>query len=130
MECLLRLRWGRILAATEERYDVESMNIVRLLLIYGKLTVGDIINLMGANGQGGQTAAILNRMTALVRENFLQPTHPELQIAFSDQVARKFAVRSSYSLGLNKNADYSFHHSISKNTRRNIKTTTCLRRTN
>ncbi|GHJ85795.1 hypothetical protein NliqN6_2197 [Naganishia liquefaciens] len=46
-ECLLRLRWGRILALTEDEYGSDAMQIVRLILNRGKMRLPEIISAMG-----------------------------------------------------------------------------------
>lgn len=66
-ECLLRLRWGKMLAITHERVDFlvseimldlmqkvatnkpQSMQVVKQLMIFGKLRVPDIISALGGD---------------------------------------------------------------------------------
>lgn len=88
----MRLRWGRILAVTAERFDEETMAIVRNLLVYGKLRIGEIVDLFGAQADAARAAAIVERVVSLVRDHFLLPTHPELQIVFADLVAKRLLV--------------------------------------
>lgn len=123
-ECLLRLRWGKMLAITHERVDFlvseivldliqkvatntpQSMQVVKQLMIFGKLRVPDIISTLGgdtdairasiplkgkcANRYSG-AEAITGSVIALLQNHFLQTTAPELQILESDQIARRFA---------------------------------------
>lgn len=49
-ECLLRLRWGRILAFTERKMGQKAMELVRVFMVYGRLKVGDMNRVMGVEG--------------------------------------------------------------------------------
>lgn len=46
-ECLLRMRWGRILAFTEQKMGKKAMELVRVFMVYGRLRVGDMNRVMG-----------------------------------------------------------------------------------
>jgi len=41
-ECLLRLRWGRILALTEARVGVEAAEVIRAMMVHGRMTGGQV----------------------------------------------------------------------------------------
>lgn len=51
-DCLHRLRWGRMLAMTQERLGGVAMEVVRMVMVYGKLTPGDVMRVMSAEGDG------------------------------------------------------------------------------
>jgi DNA-directed RNA polymerase III subunit RPC3 len=51
-ECLHRLRWGRILAITEARLGKVAMEVVRMVMVYGRLKAGEVISVMGGEGDG------------------------------------------------------------------------------
>ncbi|KAK4684578.1 DNA-directed RNA polymerase III subunit RPC3, partial [Tremellales sp. Uapishka_1] len=90
-ECLLRMRWGRILAVTREEFDSDAEEVVQQLMVYGKLALPEIIDACGGTGDGQRAQIITAAIIALVRGNFLQPTDPELHILRVDQIARRFA---------------------------------------
>ncbi|WVO22875.1 uncharacterized protein IAS62_004218 [Cryptococcus decagattii] len=90
-ECLLRLRWGKMLAITHERVDFLSMQVVKQLMIFGKLRVPDIISALGGDTDAIRAEAITGSVIALLQNHFLQTTASELQILESDQIARRFA---------------------------------------
>ncbi|KAJ9108840.1 hypothetical protein QFC21_000160 [Naganishia friedmannii] len=46
-ECLMRLRWGRILALTADEFGDDAMRIITLILSRGKMRLPDIISAMG-----------------------------------------------------------------------------------
>ncbi|KAK8854944.1 hypothetical protein IAR55_003683 [Kwoniella newhampshirensis] len=91
MECMMRLRWGRILAITHEKLDDVALEVVRQLMIYGKLKVPEIIASCGGGHNALRAVAVNDAIITLLRGHFLQPTHPELAILESDQVARRYA---------------------------------------
>ncbi|WVR07357.1 hypothetical protein IAU60_004398 [Kwoniella sp. DSM 27419] len=90
--CLMRLRWGRILAITHQKLDQVALEIVRTLMIYGKLNVPNIVAACGGEYDAIRAAAINDALIALVRAQFLRPTGPEMHILESDQIARRFAL--------------------------------------
>ena len=51
-ECLYRLRWGRILAMTRQRFGEVVGEVVRMLLVYGRLKAGEVVSVMEADGDG------------------------------------------------------------------------------
>ncbi|WVQ99827.1 hypothetical protein IAU59_006970 [Kwoniella sp. CBS 9459] len=91
MGCLLRLRWGRILALTHQRMDEVALQVVRTIMIYGKIRVPDIIAACGGEHDARRAVVINDTLIALVRAQFIRPTGPEMHILESDQVARRFA---------------------------------------
>ncbi|OCF57449.1 DNA-directed RNA polymerase III subunit RPC3 [Kwoniella mangroviensis CBS 10435] len=90
LACLLRLRWGRILAITHQSHDEVALEVVRTLMIYGKLKVPDIINTCGGSNDAMRADIVNNTIIALVRAQFIRPTSPELHILESDQVLRRY----------------------------------------
>ncbi|WVQ68259.1 uncharacterized protein L199_006466 [Kwoniella botswanensis] len=90
LACLLRLRWGKILAITHQSYDEVALEVVRTLMIYGKLKVPDIINSCGGSNDAMRADIVNNTIIALVRAQFIRPTSPELHILESDQVLRRY----------------------------------------
>ncbi|WVW85834.1 hypothetical protein I302_107872 [Kwoniella bestiolae CBS 10118] len=90
MTCLLRLRWGKILAITHQNYDDIALEVVRTLMVYGKLNVPDIINACGGLSDAMRADIVNNAIIALVRAQFIRPTSPELHILESDQILRRY----------------------------------------
>ncbi|WWD02387.1 hypothetical protein V865_000426 [Kwoniella europaea PYCC6329] len=90
LACLLRLRWGKILAITHQSYDEVALEVVRTLMIYGKLKIPDIINSCGGSNDAMRAEVVNNTIIALVRAQFIRPTSPELHILESDQVLRRY----------------------------------------
>ncbi|WVQ74734.1 hypothetical protein IAR50_004338 [Cryptococcus sp. DSM 104548] len=90
-ECLLRLRWGRILAITHEKLDLVAVQVVKQLMIYGKLRVPDIVSACGGESDAIRAEAVTNTIITLLLNRFLECTAPELQILESDQIERRFA---------------------------------------
>ncbi|ODN79044.1 hypothetical protein L202_04548 [Cryptococcus amylolentus CBS 6039] len=90
-ECLLRLRWGRILAITHEKLDLVAVQVVKQLMIYGKLRVPDIVSACGGDSDAIRAEAVTNTIISLLLNRFLECTAPELQILESDQIDRRFA---------------------------------------
>ncbi|WWC63066.1 uncharacterized protein I303_105665 [Kwoniella dejecticola CBS 10117] len=88
--CLLRLRWGRILAITHQTYDEVALEVVRTIMVYGKMKVPDIINVCGGSSDAMRADTVNNAIIALVRAQFIRPTSSEMHILDSDQVQRRF----------------------------------------
>ncbi|WWC71761.1 uncharacterized protein I206_105720 [Kwoniella pini CBS 10737] len=88
--CLLRLRWGRILAITLQTYDEVALEVVRTIMIYGKMKVPDIIDACGGTNDAIRAEVVNNAIIALIRAQFIRPTSPEMHILDSDQIQRRF----------------------------------------
>ncbi|RSH81385.1 RNA polymerase III subunit C82 [Saitozyma podzolica] len=93
LDCLHRLRWGRMLAMTQERLGSVAMEVVRMVMVYGKLTPGDVMRVTSAEGDGQRMAAVQEATVELVRNGLLQPTCPELHVIESDLIQRRFAAK-------------------------------------
>lgn len=116
VECLLRLRWGRILALTEQNFgedvsavglsaaDIQALLIVRQLLMYGKLSMPEIAKTCGAGDDRQRECvssclkltsgalALRRIVVSLLRHGYLEPTCAELLILRSDQIDRRYRV--------------------------------------
>lgn len=110
VECLMRLRWGRILALTEKElgqevsYDVPSMEltmqalaIVRLVFLFGKLTMEEIADSMAEHEL--PASALRKVVVQMLRRGFLEPTCAELMMLRSDQIDRRYRVSTPEFLG-------------------------------
>jgi DNA-directed RNA polymerase III subunit RPC3 len=69
LDCLHRLRWGRMLAMTQERLGSVAMEVVRMVMVHGKLTPGDVMRVTSAEGDGqSESSRIgLSRVSGLNR---------------------------------------------------------------
>ncbi|WRT68209.1 uncharacterized protein IL334_005184 [Kwoniella shivajii] len=90
LTCLMRLRWGRIMAITHQKYDDIALEIVRMLMIYGKLKIPDIISACAGSSDASRADAVNTTLIALVRAQFIRPTSPEMHILESDLVQRRY----------------------------------------
>ncbi|ORX38677.1 hypothetical protein BD324DRAFT_376444 [Kockovaella imperatae] len=90
--CLLRLRWGRILMYTYERLGQEALEVVKQILLFGKMSLPDIVHACG--GQDSPSPHQVTEATInLVRQSFIHPTSPIFQVSMSDQIERRFAMK-------------------------------------
>ncbi|WWC90893.1 uncharacterized protein L201_005830 [Kwoniella dendrophila CBS 6074] len=90
LTCLLRLRWGKILAITHQTYDEVALEIVKTIMVYGRLRAPDIINTLGGLNDAIRADVVNKAIIALVRAQFIRPTSPEMHILESDQVLRRY----------------------------------------
>lgn len=56
-ECLLRCRWARMLAMTEDEFGEDGVRIVTEVMVRGKARVGDIVDALSGAGGGGSSAS-------------------------------------------------------------------------
>ncbi|RXK38119.1 hypothetical protein M231_04580 [Tremella mesenterica] len=89
-ECLLRLRWGRILAMTLDKLGPSATEVIRSLMLYGRLAKDEIIHACGGGHGASNIMAIEEATLLLVRHHFIQPTHPEMGIIRADAEERRF----------------------------------------
>ncbi|KAL1407341.1 RNA polymerase III subunit C82 [Vanrija albida] len=92
-ECLLRLRWPRILALTEQNYGDEALAVVRQLLIYGKLTMPEILTVSNATADRQKTLSLRKTVVLLLRRGYIEPTCAELLVLRSDQIDRRYKAK-------------------------------------
>ncbi|TXT13111.1 hypothetical protein VHUM_01512 [Vanrija humicola] len=92
-ECLLRLRWPRILALTEQNYGEEAVAVVRQLLLYGKLTTPEILTVSHATTDRQKTLSLRKTVVTLLRRGYIEPTCAELLILRSDQIERRYKAK-------------------------------------
>ncbi|WVN88622.1 uncharacterized protein L203_103833 [Cryptococcus depauperatus CBS 7841] len=90
-ECMLRLRWGRILTITAERYDNAAVEVVRQIMLYGHLPISELISACGDSSNTQKSEAIIMSIITLLQNNFLCTTDPDQQILESEHIARRFA---------------------------------------
>ncbi|GMK58430.1 hypothetical protein CspeluHIS016_0504620 [Cutaneotrichosporon spelunceum] len=92
-ECLLRLRWGRILALTESNFGEDTLMVVHQLLVYGKMTFAQIVNACGADTDKKRASALRKIVVQLLRRGYLEPSCAELLILRSDQIDRRYRAK-------------------------------------
>lgn len=119
-ECLLRLRWGRLLAITEQRLGpvvsgspsrstaeltTQAVEVVKQVMVFGMIKSGDLQQACGSSS-AARTFSVRSRIQSsfpganeiqeaavgLVRSRFLEPTWPALQVCEADEASRRFAV--------------------------------------
>nr|WRH23598.1 DNA-directed RNA polymerase III subunit RPC3 [Naematelia aurantialba] len=92
-ECLLRLRYGRILAVTRERLGEAALEVIRQLIMFGKLRAPDISEACGGALDQSRELLINSTTLDLVQNHYVEPFAPELGILRSERVNRSYKER-------------------------------------
>ncbi|KAJ9093119.1 hypothetical protein QFC19_008462 [Naganishia cerealis] len=102
-ECLMRLRWGRILALTADEFGDDAMRIVGLILSRGKMRLPDIIRAMGVEDmtEKGHREARRVQLSRLVYDllttSHIVPTTAKLhQAPFDEMLQRRRAAEKAF----------------------------------
>ncbi|ORY35369.1 hypothetical protein BCR39DRAFT_509119 [Naematelia encephala] len=92
-ECLLRLRYGRILAVTRERLGEAALEVIKQLMLFGKLRAPDISRACGGEYDQSRELLINSTLLTLVQNHYIEPFHLRLGILHSERVNRSFKER-------------------------------------
>lgn len=98
-ECLMRLRWGRILETTQERFGTDGRLIVQAIFEGGKLRLPNILEQLkwetieNPSKREARRQQLIELVYKMIVERFIQPTSPALHRTPYDEMLRKRKVK-------------------------------------
>lgn len=98
-ECLLRLRWGKVLVMTEDEFGSDAAAIVQNILTHGKMKLPEMIEAMGATSDPARKAKLTSLVYRLLTSSHIVPTTPALLITPYDEINAKRKAAEKMAVG-------------------------------